>query len=90
MQPSYNSAVVVTRSARIAAPADRVGCCRILAFDDGGVWTHQLSGMSDEDLRLPYRIVGTPQPMRVPVRDYRAEMQVHADPQQPRDACIVT
>ena len=62
----------------------------MLAFDDGGVWTHQLTGLSDEDMRLQYRIVGTPQPMRIPVWNYLAEMQGQADPQQPENACVVT
>lgn len=70
--------------------ADRIGCGRVLAFDDGGVWTHQLSGLSDDDMRLQSCIVATPQAMRVPVGDCRAEMQTQADPQQPANACIVT
>lgn len=74
--PAWNAA---TRSSRIDnGPADRVGCLRVLEFDDGGTWTHQLTGLSDEDRRLQYRIVGTPQPMRIPVWDYRAEMRVAA------------
>jgi hypothetical protein len=86
--PSWNASV---RSSRIEqGPADCIGRRRVLAFDDGGVWTHQLSGLSDDDMRLQYCIVGTPQPTRVPAWDYRAEMQVQVDPKQPGKARIVT
>ena len=85
--PNWNASV---RASHIEdGPADRVGCRRVLVFDDGGVWTHLLSGLSDEDMRLQYRIVGTPQPMRVPVWNYRAEMQVRADARRPLEACTV-
>lgn len=72
--PAWNETV---RQSRIEdGPADRVGCHRVLVFDDGGVWTHQLTGLSDVDMRLQYSIVGTPQPMRIPVFNYQAEMRV--------------
>lgn len=72
--PAWNETV---RQSHIEdGPADRVGCRRILVFDDGGVWTHQLTGLSDADMKLQYSIVGTPQPMRIPVWNYRAEMRV--------------
>lgn len=89
--PSWNASV---RQSRIDdGPADRVGCRRVLVFDDGGIWTHQLTGLSDVDLKLQYRIVATPQPMPIPVSNYRAEMQVLGDVDRPpgsaRDACRV-
>ncbi len=85
--PTWNAA---TRSSRIEnGPADRVGCLRVLEFDDGGTWTHQLTGLSDEDRRLQYRIVGTPEPMRIPVWNYRAEMRVLGADDGAPGACIV-
>ena len=72
--PAWNDSV---RQSRIEdGPADRVGCRRVLVFDDGGVWTHQLTGLSDVDMKLQYSIVGTPEPMRIPVWNYRAEMRI--------------
>lgn len=72
--PQWNDTV---RSSLIEnGPADRVGCLRVLEFDDGGLWTHQLTGLSDEDRCLQYRITGTPQPMRLPVWNYRARLCV--------------
>ena len=85
--PVWNTA---TRASHIEnGPADRVGCLRVLAFDDGGTWTHQLTGLSDEDRRLQYRIVGTPQPMRIPVWNYRAEMRVAVPEDGAPGHCIV-
>ncbi|MCZ4313435.1 SRPBCC family protein [Comamonadaceae bacterium G21597-S1] len=76
--PAWNASV---RQSRIEdGPADRPGCRRVLVFDDGGTWTHELTGLSDADMRLQYRIVATPQPMRIPVWNYRAAIQVLADP----------
>jgi hypothetical protein len=57
-------------------PADRIGCRRVLTFDDGSVWIHELTGLSDAELILSYAIVGTPQPMRIPIRDYRATLSL--------------
>ena len=61
-------------------PADRIGCLRVLVFDDGSVWTHRLNGLSDVDMTLQYSIVATPQPMKIPVWNYRAEMRVITGP----------
>lgn len=72
--PAWND--TVKHSEIEQGPADRVGCRRVLVFDDGGVWTHLLTGLSDADMKLQYSIVGTPQPMRIPVWNYRATMQV--------------
>lgn len=72
--PAWNDSV---RQSYIEnGPADRVGCLRVLLFDDGGVWTHRLTGLSDVDMKLQYCIVGTPLPMRIPVWNYRAEINV--------------
>jgi hypothetical protein len=72
--PAWNGSV---RTSRIEdGPADRIGCRRVLEFDDGGIWTHQLIGLSDAEMTLAYSIVGTPQPMRIPVWNYRAEIRV--------------
>ncbi len=74
--PQWNDTV---RSSRIEnGPADRVGCTRVLEFDDGGLWTHQLTGLSDEDRCLQYRITATPQPMPIPVWNYRARICVRS------------
>lgn len=76
--PDWNDTV---RASRIEdGPADRVGCRRVLTFEDGGVWTHELTGLSDADMSLAYSIVGTPMPMRIPVWDYRAELRVGPGP----------
>ena len=81
--PAWNATV---RQSRIEdGPADRVGCRRVLEFDDGGIWTHQLTGLSDADMKLQYRIVATPQPMRIPVWNYRAEIRVVAGNTPRRD-----
>ncbi len=72
--PAWNASV---RQSHIEdGPADRIGCLRVLVFDDGGIWTHRLTGLSDVDMKLQYSIVGTPQPMRIPVWNYRAEIRV--------------
>jgi len=81
--PAWNASV---RQSRIEdGPADRVGCRRVLVFDDGGTWEHQLTGLSDADMKLQYRIVATPQPMRIPVWNYRAEIRVAAGGPQRHD-----
>lgn len=84
--PRWNASV---RQSRIEdGPADRVGCRRVLVFDDGGVWTHQLTGLSDEDCVLQYRIVATPQPLRIAVRNYRAAVRVVAGSGEPPGAPV--
>ncbi|MCF8157724.1 MAG: hypothetical protein K9K35_17095, partial [Rhodoferax sp.] len=56
-------------------------------------WTHQLTGLSDEDCCLQYRITGTPQPMRIPVWNYRARICVQplagATTEAPQNQCLV-
>jgi hypothetical protein len=74
--PLWNDTV---RASRIEdGPADRVGCRRVLTFDDGGIWTHALTRLDDATMALGYSIIGTPQPMRIPVWNYHAVMQVRA------------
>ena len=83
--PSWNASVL---SSRIEdGPADRVGCRRVLDFGAGGVWTHALSGLSDEDRVLHYRIVAGPEPMPIAMWDYSAVMRVWPDAQHPGSAC---
>lgn len=89
--PAWNTSV---RQSRIEdGPADRIGCQRVLVFDDGSVWTHQLNGLSDVDMKLQYSIVATPQPMKIPVWNYRAEMRVSTGPDEmqpaPGSTCTV-
>lgn len=83
--PSWNASVAGSRIED--GPPDRVGCRRVLDFGAGGVWTHRLSGLSDEDLMLQYRIVAGPEPLPIPMWDYRAVMRVWPDAQRPEVAC---
>lgn len=76
--PAWNDTVKASRIED--GPADRIGCRRILTFDDGGVWTHELTGLSDAEMTLAYAIVGTPMPMRIPVWNYRAVLSVSPGP----------
>ena len=72
--PAWNGTVTASRIED--GPADRVGCRRILTFDDGGIWTHALTRLDDAAMTLGYSIVGPPQPMRIPVWNYCAVMRV--------------
>jgi hypothetical protein len=69
-------------------PADRIGCHRVLIFDDGSVWTHELTGLSDAEMTIAYAIVGTPPGTNTPMRDYRAIIRV--EPADGGDHCVVT
>ncbi len=83
--PAWNASVL---SSRIEdGPADRVGCRRVLDFGAGGVWVHRLSGLSDDDRVLQYRIVDGPQPSPMGLRDYRARMRVSPSGHDPGGAC---
>jgi hypothetical protein len=83
--PAWNATI---RSSRIeAGPADRIGCRRVLTFDDGGVWTHALTGLSDAERAISYAIVGTPESMRFPIADYRATIRLTAIAEG--DLCLV-
>jgi hypothetical protein len=68
--PEWNATI---RSSRIEdGPADRIGCRRVLTFDDRSVWVHELTQLSDADMTIGYAIVGTPPATRLAMRDYRA------------------
>lgn len=85
--PAWNASVL---SSRIEdGPADRVGCRRVLDFGAGGVWVHRLSGLSDDDRVLQYRIVDGPQPSPMGLCNYRSRMQVSADDNNPAGACVL-
>ena len=72
--PDWNDMVI---SSRIEdGPADRIGCRRILMFDDGVIWTHKLIALSDATITLSYSIVDTPPSMRMPIWDYGATIGV--------------
>ena len=68
--PEWNATI---RSSVIEnGPADRIGCRRVLTFDDGSVWVHALTQLSDAEMTIGYAIVGTPPGTKIPMRDYRA------------------
>jgi hypothetical protein len=68
--PEWNATI---RSSVIeSGPADRIGCRRVLTFDDGSVWVHELTQLSDTEMTIGYAIVGTPPGTKIPMRDYRA------------------
>ena len=74
--PEWNATI---RSSTIEnGPADRIGCRRILAFDDGGVWTHELTALSDAEMMIAYAIVGVPPVTKIPMRDYRAVIRLES------------
>lgn len=70
----------MVKSSRIEnGPADQVGCRRVLAFVDDGVWIHELTGLSDPDMTLTYRIVGMPTPTPISIRNYSATLSVRSE-----------
>jgi uncharacterized protein YndB with AHSA1/START domain len=82
--PEWNATI---RSSRIErGPADRIGCRRVLTFDDGSVWVHELTGLFEGAMTISYAIVGTPPTTRIPMRDYRASIRCESE----GDACRVT
>lgn len=84
--PEWNATI---RSSRIEnGPADRIGCRRVLAFDDGSVWTHELADLSDVKMTIAYAIVGTPPAMKIPMRDYQAVIRL--EPVTDGDLCFIT
>ena len=85
--PAWNASVLTSRIED--GPTDRVGCTRVLDFGAGGIWVHRLTGLSDEDRVLQYRIVGGPEPAPLGLRDYRARMQVRPDRLRPTQACVL-
>jgi uncharacterized protein YndB with AHSA1/START domain len=84
--PAWNATI---RSSTIEdGPADRIGCRRVLTFDDGSVWTHALAQLSDTEMKIGYAIVGIPPGTRIPMRDYRAVIRV--EPAADGTQCRVT
>ncbi|HVY99329.1 MAG TPA: SRPBCC family protein [Dongiaceae bacterium] len=74
--PEWNATI---RSSRIEdGPADRIGCKRVLTFDDGSVWTHRLTGLADAEMAISYAIIGVPQGSKIPIRDYHATIRLIA------------
>jgi|AraplaMF_Col_mMF_1032025.scaffolds.fasta_scaffold00012_116 hypothetical protein len=83
--PAWNATI---RSSAIEdGPADRIGCRRVLTFDDGSVWVHELTQLSDAEMTIAYAIVGTPPGTRIPMRDYRAV--IHLEPVIDGEQCFI-
>jgi uncharacterized protein YndB with AHSA1/START domain len=83
--PEWNATI---RASRIeSGPADRIGCRRMLTFDDGSVWTHELTGLSDAEMTISYAIVGVPPQTKIPMRDYRATIRL--EPVTDGDLCFI-
>ncbi|WP_395020125.1 SRPBCC family protein [Dongia sp.] len=83
--PDWNAAIL--SSAIEDGPADRIGCRRRLAFDDGSVWVHELTQLSDAEMTIGYAIVGTPPGTKLPMRDYRAVIRL--EPVIDGDQCFI-
>jgi hypothetical protein len=84
--PEWNATI---RSSVIEnGPADRIGCRRVLTFDDGSVWVHELTQLSDTEMTIGYAIVGTPPGTKIPMRDYRAVIRL--EPVIDGDQCFIT
>jgi uncharacterized protein YndB with AHSA1/START domain len=84
--PAWNA--TLRHSAIENGPADRIGCRRRLTFDDGSVWVHELTALSDAEMTIGYAIVGTPPGTRIPMRDYRAVIRL--EPVPDGDHCRIT
>lgn len=83
--PEWNATI---RSSVIEnGPADRIGCRRVLTFDDGSVWVHELTQHSDTEMTIGYAIVGTPPGTKIPMRDYRA--LIHLETVIDGDQCFI-
>jgi hypothetical protein len=84
--PAWNATI---RSSAIEnGPADRIGCRRVLTFDDGSVWIHELTQLVDAEMTIAYAIVGVPPGTKIPMRDYRAV--IHLEPVIDGDQCFIT
>ena len=84
--PEWNA--TIRNSTIEQGPADRIGCRRALTFDDGSVWIHELTHLSEADMTIGYAIVGTPPNTQVPMRDYRALIRL--EPVSGGHQCRVT
>jgi uncharacterized protein YndB with AHSA1/START domain len=83
--PAWNA--TIRSSAVENGPADRIGCRRVLTFDDGSVWVHELTQLSDAEMTIAYAIVGTPPGTKIPMQDYRAVIRL--EPVIDGDRCFV-
>jgi hypothetical protein len=84
--PEWNATI---RSSIIEnGPADRIGCHRILTFDDGSVWIHELTAFSDAEMTIAYSIIGMPPVTKIPMRDYRAVIRL--EPVTDGAQCFIT
>jgi hypothetical protein len=84
--PDWNATI---RSSKIEdGPADRIGCRRVLTFDDGSIWIHELTQLSDAEMTIGYAIVGMPPVTKIPMRDYHAVIRL--EPVIDGDQCFVT
>jgi hypothetical protein len=72
--PEWN--MTVSASAIEDGPADRIGCRRVLSFDDGSIWIHELTDLSDKTMSISYKIVGTPEELKVPISNYHATIRL--------------
>jgi hypothetical protein len=72
--PEWNMAI--SASAIEDGPADRIGCRRVLIFDDGGIWIHELTALSDAEMSISYKIVGMPEGSPISLRDYHATIRL--------------
>ena len=83
--PEWNATI---RSSKIEnGPADQIGCRRLLTFDDGSVWIHELTALSDAEMTIAYAIVGIPPATTIPMRDYRAVIRL--EPVIDGDLCFI-
>ena len=83
--PDWNAAI---KSSSIEdGPADRIGCRRVLTFDDGSIWTHELTDLSDAEMTISYAIVGMPAVTKIAMRDYRATIRL--EPVTDGDQCFI-
>jgi hypothetical protein len=74
--PAWNATI---RASRIEdGPAERIGCKRVLTFDDGSQWIHALTGLADAERTISYAIVGVPEGSKIPIRDYHATIRLIA------------
>ena len=83
--PEWNA--TIQSSAIENGPADRIGCRRLLTFDDGSLWTHELTGLSDAEMKISYAIVGAPALTKLPMRNYTATIRL--EPVTDGDQCFI-
>ncbi len=84
--PEWNA--TIRKSVIENGPAHRIGCRRVLTFDDGSVWTHELTALSNAEMTIAYTIVEMPLLTQTPMQDYHAVIRV--EPAAAADRCHVT